>query len=90
MSGEFNPETEGLAYTLASLASYVYRECPDARLFVAETIAVFDKDRRKVWEMREEDLPRELTAAQARIFVDRLRTIWRDGGFENDPLDQPD
>ena len=86
-----NYEVEGLAYALASLSAYTYNECPDSRFFVADTIALFDENRRKVWEMREDDLPRRITEAQAQLCIDRLRTIWRDGGsFENDPLPQPD
>ena len=82
-------ETDGLASALENLAVYVYNEHPEARLFVAETIAFFDENGEKLWEKREEDLPGVLTETQAKVLIDRLRLIWREG-FKNDPLSQSD
>jgi hypothetical protein len=83
-------ETEGLAASLVNLVVHVYDMCPHSRPLVAEVIAWFDGDREKVWERRDEDMPDKLTKAQAKASVDRLRTIWRDDGFQNDPLERKD
>ena len=79
-------EVEGLAFALESLSVYVYENHPKSRAFVAETIALFDENGSKVWERREEDLPKKLSEKMAKAAIDRLRIIWRDGSFENDPL----
>ena len=79
-------EVEGLASALETLSVYVYENHPEARAFVAENIALFDENGNKVWERREENLPPRLSEKKAKAAIDRLRIIWRDGSFENDPL----
>ena len=79
-------EVEGLASALETLSVYVYDNHSEARALVAEIIALFDEDGNKVWERREEDLPLRLPEKVAKAAIDRLRIIWRDGNFENDPL----
>ena len=78
-------EVEGLAGALESLAVYVYSQHPEARAFVAGTLGWMFPDHTKVWELRDEELPDELTEAEAKAAIDRLRAIWRDG-YDADPL----